>query len=79
MPILVNGERKWVQLEEYDTNEGIYDWKGEDYFELIMKEYVASRGLLPAKVGKADTYLFDSQDLVAFGKAWMEMAFETNL
>lgn len=75
MPMLQNGIRHWVDLEEFDTSEGIYDWKGEDYFILIMKAYIQDRQLMEAKVGEARAYLFDSRDLVLFGKEWMESHF----
>ena len=75
MPILVAGQRKWVKLEEYHTDEGIVDWEGQDYFELIAKAFIVERALPESFVVAARSYLFDASDLVAFGKQCMEANF----
>lgn len=71
MPLLVEGRRTWVEIEEYDTSKGIAPWKG-DYFEEIAKAYLSLGRAAEGFVGNAPSYLFDAEDLVAFGKDWME-------
>ena len=66
MPVLRDGKRVWVDIEEYDTKWGIVDWAGEDYFELIVQEYLSSGKGNSRKVGSAWSYLFDANDLVNF-------------
>lgn len=75
MPILEHGHRRWVELEEFDTSEGIVAWQGEDYFQLIIDTYIQDRQLHVHTIGQARTYVFDSQDLVTFATEWMEQHF----
>jgi aminoglycoside 3-N-acetyltransferase len=75
MPILVNGLRRWVDVEEFDTCDGIRDWDGGDYFEAIIEEYRAIGHGMTGLVGTAKSYLFDAKELTAFGVAWMEREF----
>ena len=42
MPILVDGRRRWVDVEEFDTCDGIRDWGGGDYFVAIVEAYLAA-------------------------------------
>jgi aminoglycoside 3-N-acetyltransferase len=72
MPVVQNGKTVWVDLEEYDTSLGIVDWRGEDYFGVIGKEYLFSGKGAVGKVGTAQSYLFDAADLVKFAVKWME-------
>ncbi len=71
MPILRGGRRVWMDFEEYDTTRGIADWP-EDYFEVIVREYMAAGKGRSGKVGDADTYLFDAAGLRDSGARWME-------
>lgn len=75
MPVLRNGKRVWVDIEEYDTSQGIVDWQGEDYFALIGREYLSGRGR-SGKVGAAQSYLLDAAELVEFAIHWMEHTFK---
>lgn len=75
MPILVDGRRRWVDVEEFDTCDGIRDWAGGDYFVAIAEAYLAARHGGTGLVGAARSYLFDAQELAAFGMHWMERAF----
>ncbi|MHB8103995.1 MAG: aminoglycoside 3-N-acetyltransferase [Dehalococcoidales bacterium] len=75
MPVMQNGKRVWVELEEFDTSRGIIDWPGEDYFDAIGREYLSSGKGSSGKVGGAQSYLFDANDLVKFAIRWMERNF----
>ena len=75
LPILRDGERVWVEIEEFDTSLGIVDWEEGDYFELIARDYLAVGRSNSGKVGAATCHLFDAADLTAFGVAWMERNF----
>lgn len=65
VPLLQNGERVWVDVEEYDTSEGICPWP-ERFFEKIIKKYFEATSIQPKKVGNADSYLVDAKSLVDF-------------
>jgi aminoglycoside 3-N-acetyltransferase len=72
LPVLRDSQRVWIDIEEYNTDIGIVDWQGEDYFGLIGAEYLASGKGSAGDVGAAQSYLFDAADLVQFGMKWME-------
>jgi aminoglycoside 3-N-acetyltransferase len=70
-PMLVAGERRWVDLEELDTS-GILPWHGVDYFADLVDAYVARGRARCGVVGAAPSYLLDAADLHAFAVPWME-------
>ena len=74
MPVLRDGEQVWLEFEEFDTTNGIVDWP-EEYFETIVAAYLAAGRGRAVTVGHAPAYLFEGDDLVRFGKGWMEMHF----
>jgi aminoglycoside 3-N-acetyltransferase len=71
-PVLRDGRRTMVPIEEFDTNDGIVDWQGPDYFELIMASYIAAGKAKVGPVGAAQSYLLDAQELTAWAVEWME-------
>ncbi len=77
MPVMQKGKRVWVDLEEYDTSRGIAEWQGEDYFTTIGKGYLLSGKGSSGKVGGAQSYLFEADDLVNFAVRWMERTFNS--
>ena len=71
-PVLEEGRRVWVELEEFDTNNLIGQWEGDWYFALIPQEALA-RGIgLVGRVGAALSYLFDAAALHRFAVEWLE-------
>jgi aminoglycoside 3-N-acetyltransferase len=75
VPLLQNGERVWMDVEEYDTGKGIVDWEGEDYFLLIVREYLEAGNGRRGMVGTASSYLLDAPELHEFAVTWMERNF----
>lgn len=75
MPVLREGRRVWVDIEEYDTSRGIRDWEGGDYFTAIAREFLASGQGRQGTVGVAPSYLLPAQAVVDFAVKWMEDAF----
>ncbi|MEV0147613.1 MULTISPECIES: aminoglycoside 3-N-acetyltransferase [unclassified Nonomuraea] len=76
-PILVDGERVWRRFRDIDSEDGAFDYSrvvSEDQwpFAVIAEEMIAAgmgrRGL----VGAAGSHLFEAEDVVRFGVAWME-------
>ena len=41
----------------------------------FTRDYLRDRGMAPAKVGNADSYLLDAADLADHGAHWMERTF----
>jgi aminoglycoside 3-N-acetyltransferase len=71
-PVLVDGGRHWVELEELDSSRGIVAWPGTDYFELIVRAFLAAGLARSGRVGHAESHLLDARTLHDFGVAWME-------
>jgi len=71
-PIVRDGTKLWIQIEEFST-EGCLPWYGPtDPFEAIVREYLqAGRGRV-GRVGAAKCTLFDAAGLTAFAVEWIE-------
>ncbi|CAG0945909.1 partial SPbeta prophage-derived aminoglycoside N(3')-acetyltransferase-like protein YokD, partial [Anaerolineae bacterium] len=64
-PILVNGERRWAEFEDVDTN--------SDDFPLIGADFARDTGLQRAgKIAQADALFFPQRALVDYAVEWME-------
>lgn len=64
-PIMVDGQRQWVEIKEINYND-------ED-FEKIGAEFARETGLQrEGKIGQADAILFPQKPLVDFAVTWME-------
>lgn len=73
MPVrAASGEIGWVEIEEFDTSDGIVDGYEGDYFSDLMEAYLAAREIGAQKIGRADSYLFDAADLHRFAVGWIE-------
>ena len=79
MPVMQDERRVWVEIEEYDTTDGIADFGRDDYFLAIGQAYVASGKGRTARVGYAPSYLFEANDLKQFGTQWMEANYKGSL
>jgi aminoglycoside 3-N-acetyltransferase len=71
MPVLRNGKRQWVEIEEFDTCGSVLP-NAEQYFDAIPREYLASGKGKKGNVGTAESYLFDAADFVKFAVQWLE-------
>jgi aminoglycoside 3-N-acetyltransferase len=74
-PILKDGIKTWVDIEEFSTT-GCLPWRGStDLFEAIVRDYIQEGHGSIGNVGAATSYLFDAASLVAFGVDWIETQF----
>lgn len=75
MPLLVDGERRWVTASDWDSN-GILDEYARpgsaDAVERIVLDYLALGRHREGRVGRAAARLIDANDIVRFGQAWLE-------
>lgn len=63
-----------VVVECLDDENGIVpddQQPGEDYFAIILREYLAAHQHRTGRVGQAEAVLLDAGDVVRFGAAWM--------
>ena len=58
-------------VECLDDADGIVDYPEEDYFAVILREYLAAGRAATGVVGAAASELIDAADVVEFGVAWM--------
>lgn len=58
-------------VESLDDTLGIVDWHGEDYFALILREYLDTHEVPRGPVGGAPAELLDARDLVRHAARWM--------
>jgi aminoglycoside 3-N-acetyltransferase len=76
MPVLREGKRVWVEIEDIDTGRGIVEGhSSEEYFVRIAREYLALGRGRSGKVGAAQSCLFNAADLVEFAVQWLERTF----
>lgn len=71
MPILQGGRKVWVDIEEFDTTNGIADFGVEDYFNVIERSYISAGNGRSGNVGAAQTYLVDAEAIKNYALAWM--------
>jgi aminoglycoside 3-N-acetyltransferase len=76
MPILQDGQRIWVEIEEFDTCGDILR-NAKEYFQTIPREYLSSGKGQSGRVGEAQSYLFDAADFVRFAVQWLEKEYST--
>jgi len=74
-PVLVDGRKVWIDIEEFDTSNPVVPTAWEDYFTDIAKEFLASGAGRTSKIGNGDSYLFDAAELHQFAVDWMESEF----
>jgi len=56
-----------------DDTDGIVDLPGEDYFAVILRDYLSDGRARTGEVGGARSELIDAADLVEFAVAWMSI------
>lgn len=70
-PILDDGKKIWADVEDFDTGK-----EHDAYtFEEIAHAYLREKGAGRAKIGNADSFLFDAADLCSFAVVWLEKHF----
>lgn len=71
MPMLCEGKRVWVEIEEFDTCGSVLP-DVDKYFQTIPCEYLALEKGKSGKVSEAQSYLFHAADFVRFAVKWLE-------
>jgi aminoglycoside N3'-acetyltransferase len=63
-------EHVWIDC--LDDSGGVIEWRGEDYFALILRGYLAQGRHRAGRVGRARSELIEAADIVDFAARWME-------
>lgn len=58
-------------VDSLDDDEGIVDYPGEDYFSVILRQYLATASAPVGLVGQATSELIEAAEIVEFAAAWM--------
>ncbi len=72
MPVKTADGVEWVEIEEFDTSDGIIDGYEGDYFTDLMAEYIEQYDIRAGKIGEARSYLFEAVHLSDYAISWME-------
>lgn len=74
VPLRVDGECRWRQAEEFDTNAllDVFEETGFDPIAAIATDYVAEGCGRRGRIGEANCWLLEARDLVGFGVRWLE-------
>jgi aminoglycoside 3-N-acetyltransferase len=67
----LDGKTIWVDVEEFDTTNGIADFGTEDYFNEIGQSYLAEGHGNSGMVGTAQSHLIDATQMTAYALKWM--------
>ncbi len=66
VPLLINGVRTWVDIEEFDSSVGILPWPDERFFATICDAFIEKNNIPANKIGDAVSYLLPAHELVDF-------------
>jgi aminoglycoside 3-N-acetyltransferase len=70
--LVAGHERPEVRVIEcLDDSNGIVDYPGEDYFAVILRDYLSTGRASTGVVGQATSEVIDASDVVEFAVAWM--------
>ncbi len=58
-----------------DDDAGIVEWPGEDYFGLILADFLVQGRAQQGTVGRARSELLEAEELVQFAVRWMSERF----
>lgn len=61
---------QWI--ESLDDSDGLVDWPAGDYFEELLKDYLATGRARVGSVGSCTAELLHAKDYVAFATRWLE-------
>ncbi|QQR56949.1 MAG: AAC(3) family N-acetyltransferase [Candidatus Melainabacteria bacterium] len=74
VPLLRNGVRTWVDIEEFDSSIGVLPWPDERFFATICDAFIEKNNIPSNKIGDAVSYLLPAHELVDFA---VELMVET--
>lgn len=72
IPLAVADGTRWRKVEEFDTAAPVVDGLDEDYFAMIVTEYLATGQGTRTVIGAAPSVLVDAAPISAFAVHWLE-------
>lgn len=74
-PILIDGKKQWVDIEEFDTDNPVVLAADDYFFGDIVQEFLDAGHGQTGRVGNAISHLLDAAMLHAFAVEWIEEKF----
>jgi len=72
-PMLIDGQVVWKSFEEFDTSNSP-DGLADDYFAMIVEDFLATGKGQRGTVGAAPSVLVKAKEIVPFAVSWIERA-----
>ncbi|APG86460.1 aminoglycoside N(3')-acetyltransferase III (plasmid) [Sinorhizobium americanum CCGM7] len=72
VPLSTSGGVEWRLIEEFDTSDPIVPTLDEDYFGVLVQEFLASGRGKEGLIGEARSVLVEAAPVCAFATAWLE-------
>lgn len=69
--VLPDGSTAIRTVSCLDDTDGIVEWDGENYFAVLLGDYLTRGRAITGKVGAARSELIDAADLLDHGVSWM--------
>jgi aminoglycoside 3-N-acetyltransferase len=78
VPFARAGGVEWQMIEEFDTSDPIVEALADDYFRLVVAEFLATSSTArQGLIGAAPSVLVPAREVVEFGVAWLERRFSS--
>jgi aminoglycoside 3-N-acetyltransferase len=71
-PLATSTGVTWRMVEEFDTSDPVVEGPPEDFFRLIVEDYLATGAGRRGEVGQAPSVLVDAPDMTTFAVKWLE-------
>lgn len=75
VPFAEQGGTVWRTVEEFDTGNPVVDGLDDDYFDAVVRDFVASGGGRQGRVGAAEALAVDAAEITNFAVTWLESRF----
>lgn len=75
VPFAATDGVSWRTVEEFDTGNPVVDGLEDDYFQQVVRDFVAQGGGLQGMIGSAPALVVDAEPMVAFAVDWLESRF----
>lgn len=72
VPVLVDGNRAWLDMAEVDTSAGAHPTWPDNFFARIVDAYLSATGNKGGVVGNAESFLIPARGLLAHATGEME-------
>jgi len=76
-PILIDGRKQWVEIEEFDTGDPVVPAAPDDYFSDLVQVFLCLGYGQSGQIGNASSHLLDALHLHTFAVEWIQYKYIT--